>query len=80
MSSTPALTSSKLMGGWVIDMGDLDAAHAVIDACRSELQAILEVRHTLWGVQVRTDSDDAADYVASHYGEPAGAPQVFLAA
>lgn len=74
MSSSPALTRSKLMGGWVIDMGDLDAAHAVIAACRSELQAILEVRETLWGVQVRTDSDDAAGFVASHYGEPVEAP------
>lgn len=73
MSSAPALTSSKLMGGWVIDMGDLDAADAVIAACRTDLQAILEVRHTLWGVQVRTDSDAAAGYVSSHYGVPASA-------
>lgn len=81
MSSAPALTSSKLMGGWVIDMGDLEAAHAVIAACRGELQAILEVRHTLWGVQVRTENDDAADYVASHYGDASPvAAQVSLAA
>lgn len=77
--ATVALTSSKLMGGWVIDMADMDAAHAVIAACRAQLTAALEVRQTLWGVQVRTESDDAADYMASHYAD-GRAGQVPLAA
>ena len=56
-----------LMGAWIIDMSDLDAAHAAIALCKSRTTAILEVRHTLWGVQVRTDSAVAAEFLAGHY-------------
>ncbi len=65
--------SARLMGGWVIDMADLAAAHAAVALCRSRVTAVLEVRHTLWGVQVRTDSQDAADLLARSYAE-AGRP------
>ena len=62
--------SARLMGAWVIDMADLDAAHAAVAHCRSRLPALLEVRHTLWGVQVKTDSQAAADLLAASYAEP----------
>ena len=59
--------SACLMGAWIIDMTDLDAAHAVIALCKSQAPADLEVRHTLWGVQVRTESGAAAGFLADHY-------------
>ena len=64
--------SACLMGAWIIDMTDLDAAHAAIALCRTRTAASLEVRHTLWGVQVRTESGDAAGILADHY-DPSGA-------
>ena len=63
--------SACLMGAWIIDMIDLDAAHVAIRLCKAQTPASLEVRHTLWGVQVRTDSGDAANFLADHYA-PAG--------
>ena len=62
--------SARLMDAWVIDMADLEAAQAAIALCRSRTSAILEVRHTLWGVQVRTDSQAAADLLATGYMQP----------
>ena len=71
MSSQDSFHSARIMGAWVIDMIDLDAAHAAIALCRSTSPAALEVRHTLWGVQVRTDSQTAADLLADSYVHPA---------
>jgi hypothetical protein len=71
MPASESIHSARLMGAWVIDMTDLDAAHAAIALCRSRLSATLEVRHTLWGVQVRTESQDAADTLAGCYAQPA---------
>ena len=67
MGQQESFHSACLMGAWIIDMTDLDAAHAVIALCRAEMSASLEVRHTLWGVQVRTDSQDAAAFLADRY-------------
>ena len=67
MGPQSSFHSARLMGAWVIDMADLDAAHTAIALCKAETPADLEVRHTLWGVQVRTDSDAAADFLAGHY-------------
>ena len=71
MATPESFHSARLMGAWVIDMNDLDAAHAAIACCRSETSADLEVRHTLWGVQVRTDSQSAADVLALRYAKDA---------
>ena len=59
--------STCMMGAWIVDMTDRDAAHAAIAQCKARTPASLEVRHTLWGVQVRTDSGDAASLLADHY-------------
>ena len=67
MPTAQSFHSARLMGGWVIDMGDGEAAHAAIAICRSGTTAVLEVRQTLWGVQVRTDSQVAADMLAGGY-------------
>ncbi|WP_174301566.1 hypothetical protein [Caulobacter sp. S45] len=72
MGQLESFHSACLMGAWIIDMTDLDAAHAAIALCKAQTHATLEVRHTLWGVQVRTDSGDAAGFLADHY-EPSGA-------
>ena len=72
MAKPESFHSACLMGAWVIDMNDLDAAHAAIASCRSQLPAALEVRHTLWGVQVRTDSQAAADVLEQRYAKDAG--------
>ncbi len=71
MGQQESFHSACLMGAWIIDMTDLDAAHAAIALCRAKTAASLEVRHTLWGVQVRTDSAAAAGLLADHYA-PAG--------
>ena len=71
MGQQESFHSACRMGAWIIDMTDLDAAHAAIRLCKAETLASLEVRHTLWGVQVRTESGDAADFLADHYA-PAG--------
>ncbi len=71
MDQQESFHSACLMGAWIIDMVDMDAAHAAIALCRTKTPASLEVRHTLWGVQVRTDSSDAAGVLAEHYA-PAG--------
>ncbi len=71
MGQQESFHSARLMGAWIIDMTDMDAAHAAIALCKAETPASLEVRHTLWGVQVRTDSGDAAGFLADHYA-PAG--------
>ena len=71
MGQQESFHSACLMGAWIIDMTDLDAAHAAIALCKVQTPASLEVRHTLWGVQVRTDSVDAAGFLADHYA-PAG--------
>ena len=73
MGTPESFHSARLMGAWVIDMTDMDAAHAAIALCRSQTSATLEVRQTLWGVQVRTDSQHAADVLAERYVEPARA-------
>lgn len=80
MGPQDSFHSARLMGSWIIDMADLKAAHDAIALCRSESVASLEVRHTLWGVQVRTDSDSAADFITSHYSPASGIPAVALAA
>ena len=67
MGQQESFHSACLMGAWIIDMTDMDAAHAAIALCKAETPATLEVRHTLWGVQVRTDSQDAAGFIADHY-------------
>jgi hypothetical protein len=67
MGQQESFHSACLMGAWIIDMTDLDAAHAAIALCKVEMSANLEVRHTLWGVQVRTDSGTAAGFLADHY-------------
>ena len=74
MGAQQSFHSARLMGAWVIEMTDLDAAHAAIALCRSDTPAILEVRHTLWGVQVRTESQTAADLLARCYAAPAEVP------
>ena len=71
MGQQSSLHTSCLMGAWIIDMADLDAAHCAIALCKTEVDAALEVRHTLWGVQVRTDSESAAECLGRHY-TPAG--------
>ena len=71
MGQQSSLHTSCLMGAWIIDMADVDAAHCAIALCKAEVEAALEVRHTLWGVQVRTDSEPAADCLARHYA-PSG--------
>jgi hypothetical protein len=71
MPSPESFHSARLMGAWVVDMADLDAARRAIAACQSRLEATLEVRHTLWGVQVRTDSQDAVDLLAGCFAQPA---------
>ena len=70
MGQQSSLHTSRLMGAWIIDMADLDAAHCAVALCKAEVDAPLEVRHTLWGVQVRTDSETAADCLARHYAPP----------
>ena len=72
MGQQESFHSACLMGAWIIDMTDLDAAHAAIASCKAQTLASLEVRHTLWGVQVRTDSGDAASILADQYA-PVGA-------
>ena len=67
MAGTGSFHSACLMGGWIIDMADMDAAHASIAFCKAETPSVLEVRHTLWGVQVRTDSEAAAQLLADRY-------------
>ena len=67
MGQKSSLHTACLMGAWIIDMADMDAAHSAIACCKAEVDAAIEVRHTLWGVQVRTDSRIAADCLASHY-------------
>ncbi len=67
MGQQPSFHSACLMGAWIIDMTDLDAAHAAISLCKRDVGALLEVRHTLWGVQVRTDDEGAAGFLADHY-------------
>ncbi len=67
MGQQESFHSARLMGAWIIDMTDLDAAHAAIALCKARTAASLEVRHTLWGVQVRTDNGDAAILLADHY-------------
>ncbi len=67
MGQQESFHSACLMGAWIIDMTDLEAAHAAIALCKARTPACLEVRHTLWGVQVRTDSGDAASLLADHY-------------
>ncbi len=71
MGQQESFHSACLMGAWIIDMTDLDAAHAVIALCKTQTASSLEVRHTLWGVQVRTDSDDVASFLAKHYSAEA---------
>ena len=71
MGQQVSFHSACLMGVWVIDMTDLEAAQAAIALCKSQTTWTLEVRHTLWGVQVRTDSAAAAGFLAEHYA-PAG--------
>ena len=71
MATPESFHSARIMGAWVIDMNDLDAADAAIACCRSETTAELEVRHTLWGVQVRTGSQAAADLLAQRYARDA---------
>ena len=71
MPSPESFHSARLMGAWVIDMADMDAAHAAIALCRSRTAAALEGRPPPGGVQVRTDSQAAADLLAGFYGEPA---------
>ena len=72
MGQQESFHSACLMGAWIIDMTDLKAAHAAIALCKARTPASLEVRHTLWGVQVRTDSNVAASLLTDHYA-PAGA-------
>ncbi len=67
MGRQESFHSACLMGAWIIDMNEVDAAHAAIACCRAQLSAVLEVRHTLWGVQVRTDSQEAARFIDDHY-------------
>ena len=67
MGQQSSFHSACLMGAWIIDMTDRDAAHAAIALCKTQAPATLEVRHTLWGVQVRTDNAAAADFLAGHY-------------
>ena len=67
MGQPESFHSACLMGAWIIDMSDLDAAHAAIALCKSGTSANLEVRHTLWSVQVRTDRADVASFLADHY-------------
>jgi hypothetical protein len=73
MPSPESFHSARLMGAWVIDMTDVELAHAAVALCRSRTGAKLEVRHTLWGVQVRTDSQDIAELLAHRYAGPTAA-------
>jgi hypothetical protein len=68
--SQAAPSPACLLGGWIIDMADASAADAAIALCRSTTLAELEVRHSLWGVQVRTVDKAAADLIARCYAEP----------
>ena len=67
MAQQQSFHSACRMGAWIIDMADLDAAHAAIACCKAEIDPDIEVRHTLWGVQVRTDDQAVADWLAAHY-------------
>ena len=67
MGRRESFHSACLMGAWIIDMNEVDAAHAAISLCKTEVSAGLEVRHTLWGVQVRTDSPEVARFLDAHY-------------
>ena len=58
---------SRIMGHWVVDMPHTADALAAIDSLPPSLRAEIEVRRTIWDVQVWTDSDDAAAWVADHY-------------
>ena len=71
MGRQESFHSACLMGAWIIDMNEVEPAHAAIARCKAQLAAVLEVRHTLWGVQVRTDSQEAARFIDDHY-MPAG--------
>jgi hypothetical protein len=79
VSPQSSFHSARLMGAWIIDMADLDAAHAAISQCKAATAAVIEVRHTLWGVQVRTESQQAADCLKASYSPTTAAP-VALAA
>ncbi len=67
MSQPESFHIACLMGAWIIDMSDMDAAHAAIALCKAESLSALEVRHTLWGVQVRTTCPTAAQVLADRY-------------
>ena len=67
MVQPDSLHSGCLMGAWIIDMSDMDAAHMAIAQCKAETSSAMEVRQTLWGVQVRTDSRAAAQLLADRY-------------
>ncbi len=71
MAQPESFHSARLMGAWIIDMTDMDAAHRAIARCKAELSGALEVRHTLWGVQVRTDDQAAAQLLADRYASSA---------
>jgi hypothetical protein len=65
LSSRPR--RSRIMGRWVLDMPDAAGAIAAIDSLPPALRAAIEVRRTIWDVQVWTDNDAAATWVADHY-------------
>ena len=70
MGTQDTFHSARIMGAWVVDMVDPEGAQAAIALCRSRTPAVLEVRQTLWGVQVKTDSQAAADLLAVGYVQP----------
>ena len=67
MAQPESFHSACLMGAWIIDMTDMDAAHSAIAMCKANTPSAMEVRQTLWGVQVRTDCRAAADLLAERY-------------
>ena len=79
MGQQESFHSARLMGAWIIDMTDADAAHKAIALCKRDGEASLEVRHTLWSVQVRTESEASANALGRYYAA-ASADKVALAA
>lgn len=61
------LREARIMGQWMLDMDDRNGAEAAIASLPPALRATVEVRRSIWGAQVRTDSEAAAHWVKDHY-------------
>lgn len=63
---TASVTELHMMDTWVFRLAEAAAARALFEELPETLKAGAELRCALTGAEIRTPSDEAADWVRGH--------------